>query len=307
MRILFGGTAEFAVPCLKRLAQSRHELLGVFTQPDRPAGRKRIPQPSPVKSAAQALGLTVYQPERLRKDTVFLDAVRAMQPDVVVYAAYGQILPSAFLSIPRHGCWNIHGSLLPKYRGAAPIQWAIANGDSETGVCVMIAEAGLDTGPVLTSTATAIQSDDTAGTLTAKLALLGADLMMVTIDDFEAGLITPQPQDEAKATHAPSITREHARIDWKRPAVEIGALIRAMNPKPGAWTVWRGQEFKIWSAIPMAFDARSPGDLSVPAGHVLAGTGGGALALTTVQPAGKKPMPAVEWARGWHGDERFEL
>jgi methionyl-tRNA formyltransferase len=307
MRILFMGTAPFAVPSLIGLMDAGHDVLGVVTQPDKPVGRKREMQPSAVKTAALERGLAVFQPERLRRDAGFLETARGMAPDLVAYAAYGQIIPQKFLDIPRLGCWNVHGSLLPKYRGAAPIQWSIANGDETTGVCVMIAEAGLDTGPVLASQPMDILPDDTAGTLGERMARIGADLLTATIAESERGPLSPAAQDESLATFAPTIEKADARLNWTRPARALEPFIRGMNPKPGAWTTWRGQDFKVWLARPSdERGAGAPGTVRLEGRRVLAATGEASLELVTVQPAGKKAMPALDWARGLRGAETFE-
>jgi len=307
MRILFMGTAGFAVPGLRRLMEAGHDVLGVVTQPDKPVGRKHILQPSPVKEAALELGLPVFQPARLRKNRAFHDEVRAMAPDLVAYAAYGQIIPQEFLDIPGLGCWNVHGSLLPAYRGAAPIQWAIINGDERTGVTIMLAEAGLDTGPVLAAEEMEIRPDDTYGSLAERMAGTGADLLVRTIAAWERGEVAPVPQDHEAATLAPSIEKDDARIDWSRPARALDCLVRGLNPKPGAWTAWRGQDFKVWEAQSAPDEgAGEPGAITTSGRRVLATTGEGALELRTVQPAGKKPMPALDWSRGLRAEERFE-
>ncbi len=307
MRILYMGTAAFAVPSLERLIEAGHEILGVVTQPDKPVGRKKVLHPSPVKEVALRLGLPVHQPTSLRRDKGFHEAVRAMEPDLVAYAAYGQLIPQGFLDIPRLGCWNVHGSLLPKYRGAAPIQWAIINGEERTGATVMIAEAGLDTGPVLAMEAIDIRPDDTAGTLGERMAEIGADLLVSTIAAWERGEVTPQPQDHAAATLAPSIEKDDARLDWSKPAQALDRFARGLNPRPGAWTVWRGQDFKVWEARPAPEESGGePGEIRVAGKRVLIATGDGALELRTVQPAGKRPMPAQDWSRGLRAAERFE-
>lgn len=297
------GTAPFAVPSLERLLAAGHEVLGVVTQPDKPVGRKRELLPSAVKSAALEHGLSVFQPIRLRKDRELHETVREMAPDIVAYAAYGQIIPPSFLEIPRLGCWNVHGSLLPAYRGAAPIQWSIINGDSRTGVCVMIAEAGLDTGPVLASTDLDILPTDNASTLGERMAAIGARLLVDTISGWERGEVAPKVQDPGQATLAPPIEKADARIDWARTAAELDCFIRGMDPKPGAWTFWRGQEFKVWSAEPVPEPVGAPGAVSIAGKQVLVGTAGGALELRTVQPSGKRPMPALDWARGLRSAE----
>lgn len=300
------GTAPFAVPSLQRLMEAGHEILGVVTQPDKPVGRKHVLQPSAVKDAALSVGLPVYQPVRLRKDAPLCVRIREMAPDLIAYAAYGQIIPQALLDIPRLGCWNVHGSLLPAYRGAAPIQRAIMNGEATTGVCVMIAEAGLDTGPVLSSTPMEILPRDTAATLGERMAAAGADLLVRTISDWERSTVIPAQQNHESATYAPAIEREDARIDWTRDAAALDCFIRGLNPKPGAWTTWRGQEFKIWQAEPVA-DGRQMGEITLDGKMVLAGAGSGALRLVTVQPSGKRPMAALDWARGLRGAETFEV
>lgn len=307
MRILYMGTAPFAVPSLLRLLDAGHEILGVVSQPDKPVGRKRVLQPSAVKQAALERGLPVFQPERLRRDKAFHDTVREMAPDLVAYAAYGQIIPQSFLDIPHLGCWNVHGSLLPKYRGAAPIQWSIIHGDETTGVCVMIAEAGLDTGPVLAHREMAVEPRDTTGTLGDRMADIGAGLLVETIAAWESGEIVPMPQDESQATYAPLIEKEHAHLDWSRSTRALDCLIRGMSPKPGAWTGWRGQDFKVWLARPAAeAPFGEPGAIRMEGKRVLVSTGDGALQLETVQPAGKRPMAALDWARGLQGPEQFE-
>lgn len=300
------GTAPFAVPSLERLIAAGHHVIGVVTQPDKPVGRKRELQPSAVKVAALARGLAVYQPTRLRRDHEFHDAVRAMDLDLVAYAAYGQIIPQSFLDIPRLGCWNVHGSLLPAYRGAAPIQWSIINGDASTGVSVMIAEAGLDTGPVLSAREMDIRPTDTAATLGVRMAGIGADLLVDTISAWERGDVEPYPQDPALATMAPSIEKDDARLDWTRAVAHLDCFVRGMNPKPGGWTTWRGQEFKVWEAAPAEAPSDGPGAIRVEGKRVYAGAGDGAIELRLVQPAGKKPMPALDWSRGLRGSEKFE-
>ncbi|HEY3413902.1 MAG TPA: methionyl-tRNA formyltransferase [Armatimonadota bacterium] len=305
MRILFMGTAPFAVPSLESLLAAGHEVVGVVTQPDKPVGRKRELLPSAVKSAALGHGLPVYQPVRLRKDKALHETVRGLAPDIVAYAAYGQIIPQAFLDIPRLGCWNVHGSLLPAYRGAAPIQWSIINGDPRTGVCVMIAEAGLDTGPVLAAAEMDILPVDNAFTLGERMAAVGARLLVDTIAGWERGEVAPKPQDPRLATLAPAIEKEDARIDWLRPATALDCFVRGMNPKPGAWTLWRGGEFKVWAAASASEAPGAPGAVGIAGKRVLVGTGGGALELLTVQPSGKRPMPALDWARGFRSAEAF--
>lgn len=306
MRIVFMGTAAFATPSLERLLEAGHEILAVVTQPDRPAGRKRVLTPPPVKVAAAERGLPVLQPERLRRDRAFLEAIRAMAPDLVAYAAYGQIIPPAFLEIPRLGCWNVHGSLLPAYRGAAPIQRALMNGDIRTGVTIMMAEAGLDTGPILAAREMDIRPDDTYGTLAERMSGVGADLLVGSIAAWERGELTPRAQDDCAATYAPAIEAEDSRLDWALSARRLDGWVRGLNPKPGAWTTWRGGVFKVWEAS--ATDSPtpgSPGEVRVNAERVLVATGDGALSLRAVQPSGGRRMTALDWARGLRGHEQF--
>jgi len=236
LRIIFLGTAELSCASLQALAGNpQFQIAAVVTQPDRPKGRDLKPQPSPVKSLALRLGLPVLQPERAR-DEKFIAGLRALQPDLIIVVAYGQILPPAILDLPRHGCLNIHPSLLPKYRGAAPIQWAIANGDTETGVTIMKMDAGLDTGPIVSQRRTPIRSEDDSATLHDRLAQLGAELLVQTIPDYVAGKIQPVPQPAEGASHAVKIKKEDGRIDWNQPAQTIWNRLRAFTPWPGAFT-----------------------------------------------------------------------
>ena len=230
------GTAELSCASLEKLARSQgFQITAVVTQPDRPKGRELKPQSSPVKTLAQRLGLPVLQPLRAR-DEKFIAELRTLQPDFIVVAAYGQILPQSILDLPRHGCLNVHTSLLPKYRGAAPIQWAIANGDTETGVTIMKMDAGLDTGAIVAQRRTPILPADDSATLHDRLARLGAELLVETIPDYVAGKIQPQPQPAEGVSHAPKIKKEDGRIDWNLPAKTIWNRLRAFTPWPGAFT-----------------------------------------------------------------------
>jgi methionyl-tRNA formyltransferase len=236
LRIIFLGTAELSCASLQALVGNpQFQIAAVVTQPDRPKGRELKPQPSPVKSLALRLGLPVLQPECAR-DEKFIAGLRALQPDLIIVVAYGQILPPAILDLPRHGCLNIHPSLLPKYRGAAPIQWAIANGDTETGVTIMKMDAGLDTGPIVSQRRTPIRPEDDSATLHDRLAQLGAELLVQTIPDYVAGKIQPVPQPAEGASHAAKIKKEDGRIDWNQPAQTIWNRLRAFTPWPGAFT-----------------------------------------------------------------------
>ncbi len=310
MRLIFLGTPEFAVVILKRLIESDHQLLAVVTQPDKPAGRGQKIQEPPVKRFAKEQGLPVLQPTTPR-DPNFLAQIQAFSPECIPYAAYGKILPPTFLAIPPHGCLNVHASLLPKYRGAAPIQWAIINGEEVTGITIMKAEEGLDTGPILLQKEVPIDPEDTAGTLSEKLAQVGAELLLQALDLLEKGEAEYHPQDDSQATYAPLIKPEMTHLHWEEPAERLRNKIRAFNPRPGALTRFKGKDLKIWSARAL------PEKTGVTPGKILflrsegvgVATGEGILLLQEVQPAGGKKMPAVDWARGQRiqTGEGFEL
>jgi methionyl-tRNA formyltransferase len=299
-RLVFIGTADFAVPSLRALAAAPWaEVVGVITQPARPAGRGRALQPTPVQAAAEALGLPVYQPERLRRPEA-VEHLRGLRPDLCVVAAYGQLLSPAVLAIPPHGCLNVHGSLLPRYRGAAPVVGALLAGETETGVTIMLMDAGLDTGPILATATEPIRPDDTAGSLTARLAELGARLLLETIPAWLAGAITPQPQDEARATLTRLVRKEDGLIDWSRPAVVIERQVRAYHPWPGAYTTDASGErlvIRAARALPEV-TGLAPGHGGRHAGQAVIGTGAGALLPLLVQPAGRRPMPYADYLRG---------
>jgi methionyl-tRNA formyltransferase len=257
LRIIFLGTAELSCASLQALADdAKFQIAAVVTQPDRPKGRDLKLQPSPVKSLALRLGLPVLQPERAR-DEKFIAELRALQPDLIIVVAYGQILPPAILDLPRHGCLNVHTSLLPKYRGAAPIQWAIASGDTETGVTIMKMDVGLDTGDIIATRRTPIQPEDNSATLYDRLAQLGAELLAQTIPDYVAGKIQPRPQPAAGASQAPKIKKEDGRIDWNRPARENWNRLRAFTPWPGAFTFLRSAEHRLGVNLPVSKGAES--------------------------------------------------
>ncbi|WGU96946.1 methionyl-tRNA formyltransferase [Paenibacillus dendritiformis] len=301
-KIVFMGTPDFAVASLRMLIQEGYEIAAVVTQPDRPVGRKRVLTPTPVKAEALQHRLTVWQPEKLRtSDTV--DDIRALQPDLIVTAAYGQILPKAVLDIPRLGCINVHGSLLPKYRGGAPIQRSIMNGETVTGVTIMYMAEGMDTGDMISRVEVPIGEDDNAGTMFAKLSEAGADLLRRTLPDIIAGRVEAVPQPHDEATYAPNLKREDERIDWTRPAEQIANQVRGLVPFSGAFTTWNGEVFKVWACRP---EPAATGEAAAAPGTVLtAGTDGlqvqtgqGVLSLLEVQPAGKKAMPVSEFLRG---------
>lgn len=299
MKVLFWGTPEFAVPALREIDEEGHHIVGVVTQPDRPAGRGRATRVSPVKQIALAEGMEVLQPDRAWGPD-FEHAIRRLEPDVSVVVAYGQILKPEILAVPRLGSINIHASMLPELRGAAPIAWAIANGDAVTGVTIMRMEAGLDSGPVILAAPVRIRDDETAGELGQRLSIVGADAVVAALARLEAGTATETPQDHARSTYAPKLDRESARVDWRRPATEIARRVRAFDPVPGAWTETSGGAvFKLFGAQP-ANGAGEPGSVLQAGGELglVVAAGDGAVAVREVQPAGKRRMTADEWVRG---------
>lgn len=295
--IAFAGTPEFALAALDALAASPHRVVGVWTQPDRPAGRGRKLTPSPVKQRALELKLPVHQPESFKSDEA-KQALRDAKPDVMVVVAYGLILPTSVLAIPRHGCLNIHASLLPRWRGAAPIQRALLAGDTETGVSIMQMDKGLDTGAVLKEMRTPIAADDTAQTLHDRLAPLGAQALLEVLAHLLQ--IQARPQAESGVTYAEKLSKEEARLDWSRPAEELARAVRGYNPWPVAYTVHDGGPLRIWRALALAIGT------SVAPGTVLAAgkdgvdvaTGRGVLRIQELQPAGGRMLPAADYARG---------
>lgn len=300
-RVLFFGTSEFAVPTLLALHDAGYELPVVVTQPDRPTGRHLRLQPTPVRRAAEEQGLTVCTPEKVRRKE-FIEQARALAPDVIVVAAFGQILPEALLKIPSSG-WaiNVHASLLPKYRGAAPIQHAILNGETETGVTIMQMEPTLDTGPILAQRACPILPEDDAGTIEHKLAQLGADLLIETLRALERGTVIPQPQEHSLATYAPPITREDSFIRWDETASRIWCRVRAMSPKPGAGFFYNGRWVKVWKCVPATETTHQPPGSVLRAERqslFIACGEGTVLQLLEVQPESRPRMSAGDWARG---------
>lgn len=311
-RIVFMGTPEFAVPSLAALLHEGYDVVGVLTQPDRPAGRGQKMEESPVKQLARRHGLAIQQPHSLR-DPAAQAALIALAPDVIVVAAYGLILPRAVLELPRFGCMNVHGSLLPRWRGAAPIPAAILAGDAETGISLMLMDAGVDTGPLLATASLPITPDDTTGTLTDKLARLGAELLVRVLPGWLAGEIVPRPQPEEGATYAPRIEKNAGEIAWSEPAALIERRVRAYQPWPGAFTSWRGTRLKILRAKAglerfgigdwgLGIGALQPG-LVVPGPDNAVGvvTGQGILWLEEVQLAGKRALPIAAFLHGAAG------
>jgi methionyl-tRNA formyltransferase len=294
MRLVYLGTPEFAVPSLERTVAG-HEVVAVFTQPDRPKGRGQKDAMSPVKEAALRLGLAVHQPERVRRPEV-VQQLRALAPEAMVVVGYGQIIPQSILDIPPQGIINVHASLLPKYRGAAPIQWAIARGEARTGVTTMKIDAGLDTGAMLLKWETAIGAEETAVELSARLAPAGADLLVRTLAQLSS--IVPEAQDNAQATLAPILKREDGHIDWTMAPREILNRARGFQPWPGAYGFLKGQRFHVWRGA-MADRLLAPGALVAEGKRLFAGCGGGAIELLEVQLEGKKRMAASAFLNGF--------
>jgi methionyl-tRNA formyltransferase len=305
MRLIFMGTPEFAVPSLRKLIRAGHEVIAVFTQPDRPVGRKQVVTPPPVKLFAAERGLAVHQPSKIKTE----EARRQYEPlfkeaDAGVVAAYGRILPEWMLKAPRLGCVNVHSSLLPKYRGAAPINWAVARGERETGVTIMLMDAGLDTGPILLRRATAIGDQETAAELTPRLAEFGAASLADALDKLERGAITPEPQNDSEATLAPILKREDGEVDWSMTAAEIFNRMRGFTPFPGCYTFFNGHRLEIVNARVAppgdGADKFEPGVVCEVEKEVfvVACGEGSRLRITEVQPEGKRAMPARDFLNG---------
>lgn len=300
MRLLFAGTPEAALPSLRALLDSAHEVVGVLTRADAPRGRGRRLHPSPVKELALEAGVPVLTPRTLR-DAEVQEEIRTLAPDAAPVVAYGNLVPAAALSIPAHGWVNLHFSLLPAWRGAAPAQRAVLTGQRETGMSVFRLEEGLDTGDVIASAPTAIGPHETAGELLERMSHDGAGLLLQALDALEAGTATFTVQDHDAATHAAKLTTAEARIDWTRPAEEVDAHVRGMSPDPGAWTLLRGERFKALGTEEPAPDpsvTAAPGELVATRRQLLVGTGTAPIALSVVAPAGKRAMRAADWARG---------
>ena len=301
MRIVFMGTPDFAVPTLTALVEGGHEVIAAVTQPDKPKGRGKSVLMTPVKEKAIEYQIPVYQPVKVR-DPEFVDLLKVMAPDAIVVVAFGQILPKVILDLPKYGCVNVHASLLPKYRGAAPIQWAVINGDKETGITTMMMDVEMDTGDMLEKTVVKLNPDETGGSLFDRLSLLGGSLILSTLGKLEKGEIIPQPQDHEKATYVKKISKSMGDIDWTMDAVSIERLVRGLNPWPSAFTRWNGRMLKIWEAKVLPDPA-----VKAPCGSVISAgeeglkiqTGNGVLCVTSLQLEGKKRMDTAAFLRGY--------
>jgi len=300
MRIVFMGTPEFSVPSLEALLRSDHTVVGVVTQPDRPKGRGHELAASPIKQLAAQHGIPILQPIKM-KDPAFLDALSAWKPDLIAVTAFGRILPKVILDLPPRGCVNVHASLLPKYRGAGPIQWAIIRGERETGITTMLMDEGMDTGAILLQEKVPITPDDTAGTLSAKLADVGGRLLIDTLAQLQNGTVTPQPQDLSQATMAPLLKKEDGLLDWSLPAPELANRVRGLSPWPGAYTYLGEDRWVIWkTAVPARSATAVPPGTIVDAtkeGLVVA-TGDGVLHIMEFQPANSRRMSVAQYLAG---------
>lgn len=299
-RIVFMGTPDFAVPALRMLVTEGYQVVGVITQPDRRKGRKKEVNAPPVKVVAQELGLPVFQPEKLREQSA-LQEILALKPDLVVTAAYGQLLPNALLETPTYHCVNIHASLLPRYRGGAPIHWAIVNGEKETGITLMYMAERLDAGDILLQSAIPITDQDDVGTLYERLSYVGAEALQKLLPTLLHGKVTAKPQDETMATYAPNVQREDEKISWSSPAREIFNHVRGFSPWPGTYTEWRSKKLKIWQTSLLSENhiEQPPGTiLHVSEKGICVATQMGVIQIEVLQPAGKKKMTAADFIRG---------
>jgi methionyl-tRNA formyltransferase len=304
MRLIFMGTPEIAVPSLERLIEHGHEVLAVFSQPDRPVGRHHVMTPPPTKVCALSHSLPVYQPEKIRTDEV-REVFQTLAPDAMVLVAYGKIIPPWLLAVPRLGCINVHFSLLPKYRGAAPVNWAIARGEQVTGITTMFMDEGLDTGPVLLQRECPVGADETAPELAEKLAPIGAELLVETLRFVERGQIVPQAQDHSQATLAPMLKREDGLIDWRWTAADIHNRVRGFHPWPGAWTTLGGHRVIVWKtkcALESGDAIAHPGAVArlVPDGVLVTCGDGSVLRIEELQLEGKRRMIARDFLNGTH-------
>jgi len=292
------GSATFALPSLKELFEIGHPIAGVITQPDKPSGRGQLMQGPPVKKFAFDLHLPVYQPNSLKSQEAH-DLLNALAPDLIVVVAYGKILPRWWLQFPKYGCINLHGSLLPKFRGASPVHWAVANGEGKTGVCTMQLNEGLDTGPVYLCDETRIGPNETATELYDRLAVMGAPLVLKTLAGIVSGTLKPKPQDDSRATYAPMLQKKDGFIDWSRPAREIHNRVRAFNPWPGTVTKFRGQTCKILkTAVEAGPGSAEPGIIGISKGRLIVECGAGAVEVLSIQPQSRKAIGGADFANG---------
>ncbi|MBL7162940.1 MAG: methionyl-tRNA formyltransferase [Anaerolineales bacterium] len=296
IRIVFMGSPDFSLPALRALAEN-YRVVGVVTQPDRPAGRGRELKIPPVKELAQELGLPIMQPTRLKAPQA-IEQLKAWNPDLIVVAAFGQILRPGVLDLPQHGCINVHASLLPRWRGAAPINAAILHGDDKTGVTIMKMDPGLDTGPILSKSEISIQADETAGSLSPKLAQLGGDLLIETLPAYLSGEMTPQPQDDSLATYVRMLKRTDGELDFNEPAEALARRVRAFNPWPGTYLIWGDQRLKVHNAHALSATSPGVGVFTIQEGCPAVGASDGLLMLDEVQPSGKRSMPGDTFLRG---------
>ena len=301
MRVVFMGTPDFSVPTLQKIIDEKHEVVAVVTQPDKPKGRGKAMQFTPVKELAVKYGIPVYQPQRIKKNEEFYETMKALNPDVCVVVAFGQILPKEILDLPKYGCVNVHASLLPKYRGAAPIQWAILDGETESGVTTMMMDVGLDTGDMLLKEVIPLEEKETGGSLHDKLSEIGGELLIETLKQLEAGTITRTPQGDAKSNYAKMLTKDLGKLDFQRPAVELERLIRGLNPWPSAFTSLHGKTLKIWDANVVDADCDAkPGEvIAVEKASFTVMTGSQALEVMELQLEGKKRMTTEAFLRGY--------
>lgn len=297
MKIIFMGTPDFAAASFEALLNSEHEILAAVTQPDKPKGRKGELFPSPVKTIAVENNIKLYQPKRV-KDPEFVEIIKSYQPDAIIVVAFGQIIPENILEIPKYGCINIHGSLLPKYRGAAPIQWAVLDGEKETGITSMLMDKGLDTGDMLIKKVIEIDKDETSGSLFDKMMALGAETLLETLDKLEKGEITPEKQGESPTAYAKMLTKAMGQIDFNKTADELDCFIRGMNPWPSAYTMLGGKTLKIWKAKPVVLSGKAGSVLKVNKESFVIGCGKNSIEVLEVQLEGKKRMAVGEFLKG---------
>ena len=297
MKIIFMGTPDFAAASLEALIDSRHEIQAVVTQPDKPKGRKGELTPSPVKVIAKREGIKVYQPLKVR-DEEFVKTLRAYNPDVMVVVAFGQIIPLSILKMPKYGCVNIHGSLLPKYRGAAPIQWAVLDGEKETGITTILMDEGIDTGDILLKKTIKIEADETSGSLFDKLMALGAETILETLDELEKGNLTPTKQGESPTAYAKMLTKAMGLIDFTRSAKELDCFVRGMDPWPSAYTLLAGKTLKLWKVRAVEGGGKAGSVIEIGKEGFTIACGEGAIEVLEVQLEGKKRMSAGDFLKG---------